>query len=300
MSFFFLIVSTAQSADSAPKEMTGKEFEASLKFQRGEIVLPGGIATLKVPDSFQYLNPEDTERVLVDAWGNPKGDRTLGMITPSDVSLLADNGWAVIITYQEDGYVSDKDADSINYDTLLEHMKEGIADENKERQKQGYQTIQLIGWAAEPHYDKNSHKLYWAKEIAFGDDKEHTLNYNIRILGRRGVLVLNAVSGMQQLSSIEQQMPVIISCTDFNPGYRYSDYKVGMDKTAEYGIAALVAGGIAAKTGLFTKLLGLLLAAKKILIAALIALGAFLTKILKSRKNQDRAITPGNNLIDKE
>jgi hypothetical protein len=39
----------------------------------------------------------------------------------------------------------------------------------------------------------------------FGSEGDHTLNYNIRILGRRGVLVLNAVSGMKQLDAIRAQ-----------------------------------------------------------------------------------------------
>ena len=53
-----------------------------------------------------------------------------------------------------------------------------------------------------PSYDAAAHKLYWAKELMFGTDMDHTLNYNIRVLGRRGVLVLNAVAEMKQLAVI--------------------------------------------------------------------------------------------------
>jgi len=58
--------------------MTAEQFLATLKFQSGKIDLPGGIAALDLPPTFRYLNPEDSERLLVDAWGNPPGDKTLG------------------------------------------------------------------------------------------------------------------------------------------------------------------------------------------------------------------------------
>jgi len=283
--FVLLLSAASYAADAPPKTMTAAQFEASLKYKKGEIALPGGVATLKIPDSFRYLDPKDAERVLVQAWGNPSGDGTLGMLFPAGVSPITGNGWGVVITYEEDGYVPDKDADSINYDSMIKEMKEGTAESNKEREKKGYQTVDLVGWAAKPYYDKAAHKLYWAKELAFGGNAEHTLNYNIRVLGRRGVLVLNAVAGMGQLASVEKDMQKVLAFTDFNPGYRYADFDSKTDKTATYGIAALVAGGLAAKAGLFTKLFAVLLAAKKLVIAGVIALGAFISKLFKQKKS---------------
>jgi uncharacterized membrane-anchored protein len=268
---------------SEKEKMTSQQFEASLKYQKGNIALPGGIATLKIPESFRYLDAKDAERVLVEAWGNPSASGTLGMLFPADVSPLAKDSWGVVITYEEDGHVSDKDADSINYDDLLKEMKEGVAERNKDRQKEGYRTIDLVGWAAKPYYDKAAHKLYWAKELSFGGDAEHTLNYNIRILGRKGVLVLNAVSGMSQLQGIKKDMQTVLAFTDFNAGYRYGDYDSKTDKTAAYGIAALVAGGVAAKAGLFAKLFGVLLAAKKLIIVGVAAAGAYIAKLFKKK-----------------
>lgn len=282
--FVLLLSAASYAADAPPKTMTAAQFEASLKYKKGEVALPGGVATLKIPDSFRYLDPKDAERVLVQAWGNPSGDGTLGMLFPAGASPVSDNGWGVVITYEEDGYVSDKDADSINYDSLIKEMKEGTAESNKEREKQGYQTVDLVGWAAKPYYDKDAHKLYWAKELAFGGNAEHTLNYNIRVLGRRGVLVLNAVAGMDQLVSVEKDMRNVLAFTDFNPGYRYADFDSKTDKTATYGIAALVAGGLAAKAGLFTKLFAVLLAAKKLVIVGVVAIGAFIANLLKRKK----------------
>src|SRR5690606_35640129 len=134
------------------------------------------------------------------------------------------------------------------------------------------------GWAAPPRYDAAAKKLYWAKEIKFGDSTEHTLNYNIRLLGRRGVLVLNVVAGMNQLKIVEATTPEILAAVNFQEGHRYADFREGTDKVATYGLAALVAGGVAAKAGFFKGLLVAALAMKKFLIIGLIALAAGVKK----------------------
>jgi len=139
--------SIAEEPAADTSHMTAEEFLSKLKFQNGKIELPGGIATLNLPDTFRYLDPTDSEKILVDAWGNPPGTKTLGMILPSDVSPLDPNGWGVIITYDEDGHVDDSDADSIKYDELLADMKKATSEANEERKKQGYRGLNLIGWA---------------------------------------------------------------------------------------------------------------------------------------------------------
>jgi uncharacterized membrane-anchored protein len=281
-------ISKAEDANPASQGMTAEEFTASLKFQKGKVDLPQGIATLNLPETFAYLNPEDTERVLVTAWGNPPGNQSLGMIFPADVSPASQEAWGVVITYDEDGHVNDGDADSINYDDLLKDMKEGMEQANVERKKQGYDSLSLIGWAEKPTYDKANHKLYWAKELSSERASEHTLNYNIRVLGRKGVLVLNAIATMSQLDKIKAEMPTVLAATDFTKGNTYADFDSSTDKTAEYGIAALVAGGVAAKLGLFGKLFAVLLAFKKVLVLGVIALGVGLQKLFGMKKNKEQ------------
>ena len=85
---------------------------------------------------------------------------------------------------------------------------------------------------------------------------------------------MNAVANMSQLEVIQTRMKDVLAFTDFNPGYGYADFDPNIDKTAAYGLAALVAGGVAAKAGLFAKLFALLIAAKKgiaVLVVAAIA-----------------------------
>jgi uncharacterized membrane-anchored protein len=260
------------------KEM--KKIAGGLKFQTGTITLKDGLATLKLPETFRYLDPEQTETVLTELWGNPPSrQKSLGMLFPANVSPASPESWGVVISYEEDGYVKDDDAASINYNDLLKEMKESTSASSEERKKAGYEAIELVGWAEQPHYDKAAHKLYWAKELKFGDSPDHTLNYDIRALGRRGVLSLNAVAAMGQLPMVRTDMQQVLGFVDFNDGHRYGDYVAGTDKVAAYGIGALIAGKLMAKAGLFKLLLGLLVAGKKFVIVGAIAIGLLLKKL---------------------
>jgi uncharacterized membrane-anchored protein len=273
----------AASGDGAAAQQQAEQLVASFQPQEGKITLPGNIATLDLPANFRYLSPADTAR-LVEAWGNPPGAKTLGMIVPAGVHPLSAESWGVVITYDKDGHVKDDDADGINYGKLLNEMQEGLEKSNPERKQQGYHAMHLIGWAEQPHYDKASHKLYWAKELQSEGQAHHGLNYNIRVLGREGVLVLNAVAGIEQLGQIKAEMQKITTFTNFTAGNRYADFNGSTDKVAEYGIAALVAGGVAAKLGFFGKLFALLLAFKKLIIIGVAAAGSAVWKLFKREK----------------
>ncbi|GJJ05104.1 hypothetical protein RugamoR64_56420 [Duganella rhizosphaerae] len=252
---------------------------AQLHFQTGKVTLPGGLATLDLPPHFRYLNPEDSNKLLIDGWGNPPGAPTLGMIVPADVDPLGAAGWGVIVSYEPGGHVRDNDAGSIDYAELLAQLKDAVADNNTARREQGYAAMTLIGWAEQPSYDPARHKLLWAKELHTEGSNENGLNYHVRVLGREGVLVLNAVAGMDQIDQVRSEMKNVTAFTDFTPGKRYADFDGKTDKVAEYGLAALVAGGVAAKPGLFAKLYALLLAFKQVMLLAVAAGGAWLYKL---------------------
>jgi uncharacterized membrane-anchored protein len=203
------------------------------------------------------------------------------MLVPAEASVIAPDSWGVIITFEEDGYVKDDDAAKIDYDDLLKEMKEGTKAASEQRRKSGYPAIDLVGWAAPPRYDAQAKKLYWAKELRFEGGEDNTLNYNVRILGRRGVLVLNAVAGMPQIAEIEKATPTILAAVDFNSGHRYADFNASSDKVATYGIAGLIAGGVLAKTGLLAKF-GIIFAKfAKVIIIGAVALFAIVRKLVK-------------------
>jgi uncharacterized membrane-anchored protein len=270
----------AQSPSTTPEE-----FEAKLGYRSGRIDLRNGLATLEVPASFRFIGTEGSARLIEEGWGNPpgSGEDVIGMLVPAALSPLSKEGWGVIITYDEDGYIDDKGAESMDYGKLLKQLQESTEETNAERKKEGFEPVHLIGWAEPPSYNAATHKMYWAKELAFGDEGEHTLNYNVRVLGRRGVLVLNAVAGMSQLPSIRADMQQVLGFVEFQEGHRYADYIPGKDKAATYGLAGLVVGAVAAKAGFFKVLLAGILAAKKLILVALLGAGAFLKRFLGGR-----------------
>jgi uncharacterized membrane-anchored protein len=199
---------------------------------------------------------------------------------------LDEGSWAVVVQYQDDGYVSDDDAKDMDYAALLKDMQSDVSDENTERRESGYSSVELVDWAEPPHYDASTHKLYWAKRLAFEGQDEETLNYDIRILGRRGVLVLSAVGSIAQLEAIRGGMQDVLGSVEFNPGHRYADFDPKADRVAAYGIGALIAGGMAAKAGLFAKLGALVLAFKKVIFIGLAGLVAVIGRLFGRRNSQ--------------
>ncbi len=249
----------------------------------GHVEISGGLAALEVPPSFGYIEPSEANELLTKGWGNPPGTKTLGMILPDGIEPVSDEGWGVIITYQDDGHVSDEDAQKIDYADLLKDMQADAKTDNEERTKQGFEPIAIVGWAKPPRYDRATRKLYWAKELSFGTAAEHTLNYNIRVLGKEGVLNLNAVAGMHQMAQVEQGMSDVLTFVDFTPTNHYDKFDPKTGKTAAYGIAALVAGGVLAKGGFFKVLLAGLFAAKKLIAVGVAAAGGAFAKLFKRK-----------------
>lgn len=285
--FLFLPLFVNASANSELSEQQQYEIYAenvwnSLHKKTGEIKLPDAVATLNVPQGFVYLDSKDAEKVLVDIWGNPPGQDTLGMLFPYAMTPLDYDAWAVTIEYEEDGYVSDENADEIDYYDMLVQMQSDTKSISAERVNQGYQPIELVGWASPPYYDAESHKLYWAKEIKFGNNSVNTLNYNIRILGRKGVLVLNFIAQIDQKSAIESQFDSVLAIANFDQGSTYNDFNPEIDDVAAYGLGALVAGKVIAKTGL---LAGVLIFLKKFIIVFIVAIGAFFKRLFKQKKS---------------
>ncbi|MDB6063461.1 MAG: putative rane-anchored protein-like protein [Verrucomicrobiaceae bacterium] len=283
LSRFLSLQALAESTapkDPAQYKAWAEKFWNSIERKQGDIQLPNGVASLKIPDQFYYLNPADSARVLTEAWGNPSGAKMLGMLFPTGMNPFDADAWGVTIAYEEDGYVSDKDAADINYSDLLKDMQKDTEANNTERKKDGFEPITLVGWAAPPHYDKATHKLYWARELQFGDDKVHTLNYSIRMLGRKGVLVLNFIAGMEQKPMIESKLDQVLALANFEQGHRYEEFNPSLDKVAAYGIGGLIAGTVLTKTGLFAA--GLLLL-KKFGVIAVVAIGALFRKLFRSK-----------------
>lgn len=258
---------------SALAQQTELDILRTLHFQSGKIALGDNLAEIDQTNNFRYLDNGDTQTFLTKVWDNPPGagEDALGMLIPTDASPLNSEGWAVIVSYDRTGYVSDEEAGKIDYDELMRQMQEAAREVSKDRVQKGQSSIELLGWARKPYYDAQAKKLFWAKRLRFDGGPGETLNYEIRVLGRNGVLDLNVVASMDALPSIDKRVQTILSMVHFNKGNSYAEYDPKVDKAAAYGLAGLIAGGVLAKAGFFKGLIVLLLAFKKIFAVAAIA-----------------------------
>lgn len=93
----------------------------------------------------------------------------------------------------------------------------------------------------------------------------------------------------------------LVEATTFTPGNRYSDFDGSKDKIAEYGLAGLIVAGVgvgavkAAKVGLLAAfwkpIVAFVIAAKKAVIAGVVALVALVKKIFGGKRG-DRPAAP--------
>jgi uncharacterized membrane-anchored protein len=212
------------------------------------------------------------------------------MVLEKDATIFQ-NVWGAVITYQDTGHVSDSDAASQDYGQVLQNMKAGDEEENKQRKEAGYPTMQLVGWAQPPSYDAASHSLIWAREFDNEGEKEHGLNYDVRLLGRTGVLSLNMVSSMSLIGDVRAAAERFGKAATFEKGAAYADFNASTDQSAQYGLAGLVAGGAAVAVAKKVGLLAIILKFGKVILIGLAAFGAaafgFVRKLLGRERDPD-------------
>lgn len=241
---------------------------------------------LELPEHYMFLPPAAASKVL-EQMGSFHNEDVLGLATSTD-----DAEWFVVISYDAAGFV--KDDEAVDADALLGDMRDALDEANDEREEHGFERLALDGWAEPPRYDRDRHNLVWALVVSGHDGK--SVNYNTRVLGRRGYASLNLVTDPSTLAQFKPDAEALLRSTSFGPGARYEEFDAGSDETAEYGLAGLIAAGAGVgagklvKLGLLAKfwkviLLGLA-AGKKAVVLALAAGAAYVKKVLTARKSQ--------------
>lgn len=276
----FLLWNTTAFAQEAPLTQEEEELIAqlqadSIKGQTGAIQLPSAHCTLNVPEGFVFLGPYDSKHLLVDYWGNPE-DRlngVLGTMVKGDADIFYNVETAYVVSYDNCGYVSDKDAVSIDYDALLKDMQEGVEEENKNNPTG--QRWELLGWGWHPTYDNQKKVLAWSKHYRI-DGEQEVLNYDVRVLGKAGFVVITAVASPDAKGQLMADNASIINSVNYNDGFRYSDFNPETDHVAEWTIGGLIAGKVLAKAGVWA----ILAKFSKIIIIAVIGFFAAIRKRL--------------------
>ncbi len=251
----------------------------AMHYETGVIGISNGAIKLNVPAGFKYLNPEQSNYILTEVWGNPPQTGILGMLFPANGSPM-ENSYAFVLTYDTSGYVKDDDADKIDYDQMLKDMQKDEVEENKDRAAKGYRAINMVGWASKPFYDKTNKVLHWAKNLHFEGDEINTLNYEVRILGRKGILSMNAVATMNELDSVKKDIDKVLAIPSFTDGNAYKDFDSKTDNVAAWTIGGLVAGKVLLKVGFWGIIVKFFAAAWKFILIGLAAVWGAIKKFL--------------------
>ena len=234
------------------------------------------VAQIELPPGYLFVDGKDY-RAMLKTEHEPVHGNELGML------ISTNRGWSVIFEFDDVGYVKDDDKDSLNADKLLESIKQGNAQANKEREQAGHSPIEVIGWEFPPRYDATTHNLEWA--IRGAVDGRQILNYNTRLLGRKGVMEVILVVAPDHLEETLPKFQDLLKGYTFETGQTYAEYRPG-DKIAKYGLGALVLGGAAvgaAKLGLLTPLLIFLKKGWKLVVVAFAAIASFFKKLFTGR-----------------
>jgi len=244
----------------------------------------GKVAELKLPAGHAFVGADSLDRFF-QLTQNVRGGNEVGV-------LLAPRDWMLFFDYDAVGHVKDDEKGKLDADKLMASMTENQDAANEERKKRGWDAVKLKGWATPPHYDEATHNLKWAFNLSSSSDnyKDVWINESIRLLGRGGVMNVTLVAGTEVFKASEAEVDKLLAANfSYMAGQKYAEFKAG-DKVAEYGLAALVAGGagvVAAKAGLFAKLGVFLGKAWKLIVLGLVAAGSFIARIWKKIIGKD-------------
>jgi len=247
-------------------ELKEGPFKASMK----------GIAEINVPKGYVFADGYNT-RIIMRMMGNQETDMEVGYLAPKN------ENWFLVFEFSETGYVKDDEKDSLDADAIFKSLKKGDEEGNEWRRNHGVAEMHLEKWLKKPHYDTKTNNLEWGT-LSMSEGSK-VINYNIRYLGRSGVMEVILVSGDKNFNPALKASKKLLSQYNYTSGNRYAEYVEG-DKIAEYGLTALVTGGAfaaAVKTGLLQKFW-------KFIVAGIAGIGAFFKRFFGKKGNDSEEI----------
>lgn len=266
----------------------------------GEVARIGSVATFNIPDGCRYTDGAGA-RKFAEIVQNLPNPRSLGLLF---CELANGDGtepilWFAEYEFAEDGYLKNAASEKLDASAILEAVRQGTAEGNEELRKRGWPTMEVLGWKHEPYFDANTSNATWAL-VGRSSDGQEAVNHRVRLLGRRGVLAINMISGPEDYGAAVSDLNQVVAGTAYVAGERYAEFQEG-DKVAEYGLTTLIAGGAgaaAAKLGLFGKawklIVGLVASMWKLLAAAGVAMFGWVASLF--RKKPDTVDTSRDNL----
>ena len=216
-----------------------------IKWQQGPCISDlGDVAKIRIPAGYIFTDG-DGARIVMEASQNISSGTELGLIA------TAASDWFLLFEFDDVGYIKDDEKSSLDAGAMLKSIKAANDAANKAKKKRGWPVLDILGWEQPPKYNDITHNLEWAiRAVSYNDP---IINYNTRLLGRRGVMSVVIVESPENLNDTLPKAKNIIDTFTFNAEHDYSAFRSG-DKIAKYGLTALVVGGaasVAVKSGLF-------------------------------------------------
>jgi uncharacterized membrane-anchored protein len=188
----------------------------------------GKFGEIKVPLGYQFTGAEGARAFLAEKKNAVPKDLVGCMISPAVT-------WPVLFEYSETGYLPDAQPSPLDKDGILNTFVQQYKGRHPEEFKN---RTAPLSWQVPPSYDPVEHSLEWSIRAETGPKNEPstTLNYNLELLGRHGVLHVTTIyQGITDLESLRK----LAKSASFKAGERYSDHQQG-DPAATLDLAGLV------------------------------------------------------------
>ena len=243
----------AQAVDEGTEETTQEPMSEAEKQYRdiawqgpGTDASLGAEAHIMVPEGYRFTDRKGTQ-TLMQLYGNLLTDWEQGYVEPENENET----WFVVFEYENSGHVKDDEKSDLDADAIMQSFKDGDKASNEERKRQGLPELNTLDWLVPPYYHDQTHNLEWA--FLLESEGQQNVNYNIRLLGREGIMHVTVVSGVEEFESVRAKIPALLEGFAFNPGRTYAEYQEG-DKLADYGLMALLGvGAVGVAATIFSK-----------------------------------------------
>lgn len=231
----------AEAAPASSESSASSDAISHIQWDRGPTTAKiANVAEIRVPSGYKFTGAEGA-RAFLTSIGSAPSPKTVGLLVPLGLTPP----WVVAFTYEEIGRVPTDNAAGLDADDVLPRMKEGLERLNAARRAVRGKPITDLEWIEKPKYDPQRHILEWSVHGVVPGEPG-TSNYDVRLLGRRGVMKITVATGADKFDSVVKQIKPLIEGFQFTPENRYSDWQSG-DKVASMELADLVAGAPSAR-----------------------------------------------------
>jgi uncharacterized membrane-anchored protein len=149
---------------------------------------------------------------------------------------LADS--IVYFRYLETGYLKMDDwSQNIDAEKIIQTIRNNTAKANQAKAA-GYGKLYVDGWVEKPYLDKKNAIVYWAIR-GHSEDGQKFVNAKAIKLGRKGMSTLVWVGSPAQFQGASQNLQPALQAYKYQNGFRYADFRPGVDTVAAVGIGAI-------------------------------------------------------------